>query len=144
MSDPRAEARAELNRQKIAAVLSVIKEYNSTHPIKGSLVAYKAGLSSDVGVRGAVNQLRSEAEPVCSNGVGYWYACTTLEIQNTIEELEARSRSMNNAIAGLRICRDRMIRDIQSGVTKPKHTPTPSPMIYSEDLSLDDILNQAD
>ena len=144
MSDPRAESRAELNRQKIASVLSVIKEYNSASPIKGSMVAYKAGLSSDVGVRGAVNQLRSEGEPVCSNGDGYWYASTTLEIQNTIEELEARSRSMNNAIAGLRICRDRMIRDIQSGKTKPKHTPVPNPVTYSENLSLDDILNQAD
>ena len=134
MGDPRQAAREELNRQKMAAVLSVIKGRNSLAPVTGKSIAFKTGLSSDVTVRGAINQLRQDGAAICSNGDGYWYATTAYELQSTIEELEGRVSAVNNAIAGLRIARDRMNRE----------THTEATIVIDDAWDLDDILNSAE
>jgi biotin operon repressor len=136
MSDPRQQARSEVNLHKTNAVLSVIKERNSANPVTGKTIAYKCGLTSDVSVRRAVNQLRQEGEAICSNGDGYFYAANNAELQDTIVELESRVSSVNNAIVGLRLASDRMTRE----------SPDLSILFadFTQDYDIDAILNAAE
>lgn len=58
-----------------------------------------------VAVRQIVNKLRCEGQPVCSNASGYFYAKSCEEIDNTVEQLLSRSRSINSAAQGLVLSR---------------------------------------
>jgi len=52
-------------------------------------------------IRNAVNTLRKNGEPICSDRTGYWYSESPKEIKSTIENLNNRKSAINNAIDGL-------------------------------------------
>lgn len=52
-------------------------------------------------IRAEVNRLRTEGEPIASNGNGYYIATTDEELTATIRNLESRRNAMNRAIEGL-------------------------------------------
>ena len=52
-------------------------------------------------IRAEVNRLRTEGEPIASNGSGYYIATTDEELTATIRNLESRRNAMNRAIEGL-------------------------------------------
>ena len=54
-----------------------------------------------VTLRQAVNRLRCDAQPVCSNADGYFYAENSDEINDTVTRLLGRSKKMTDAAQGL-------------------------------------------
>ena len=58
-------------------------------------------------IRKQVNALRREAEPIASNGDGYFYAETAAEVYATIRSLEKMRRGLDAAITGLELALER-------------------------------------
>lgn len=54
-----------------------------------------------IALRSIVNNLRSNGVPICSGGVGYWYADTLEELVATRKQLISRVRGIERAIEGL-------------------------------------------
>ena len=52
-------------------------------------------------IRAAVNALRSQGEPVCSDENGYYYAASGCEVQHSIRQLDSRMTKMAKAKRGL-------------------------------------------
>ena len=52
-------------------------------------------------IRREVNRLRTEGEPIASDGGGYYIATTEEELTATIRNLQSRRNAMNRAIEGL-------------------------------------------
>lgn len=52
-------------------------------------------------IRRAVNKLRSNGVPVCSNGNGYWISVDPNEIRETVNSLMGRAASIQAAVDGL-------------------------------------------
>ena len=71
-----------------------------SHPICGSAIAAAFCVSS-VEVRRLVNAARTNGDPICSSGRGYYIAKDKDEIQKTIESLQGRIAGMSNAVSGL-------------------------------------------
>lgn len=86
-----------------------ITKYIMTHsdgrqnPICGSAIAAALGISG-IEVRKRINHARNNGDPICSNAKGYYIAQDIAEIQETIDSLQGRIRSMEEAISGLQMC----------------------------------------
>jgi len=52
-------------------------------------------------LRQIINKLRCDAQPVCSDVNGYYYAKNRNEINNTLSQLLGRTRKINEAAQGL-------------------------------------------
>lgn len=52
-------------------------------------------------IRDAVNELRQDGEPICSDRNGYFYAITEMEVNRSIRQLSSRIRSIAKAQRGL-------------------------------------------
>ena len=52
-------------------------------------------------LRRLVNAARTNGDPICSSGRGYYIAKDKDEIQKTIESLQGRIAGMSNAVSGL-------------------------------------------
>lgn len=52
-------------------------------------------------LRRLVNILRCEGKPICSNAMGYFYAATQQELQETISQLTSRIQMISRARDGL-------------------------------------------
>ena len=52
-------------------------------------------------LRYAINRLRSDGHPICSSDAGYFYADKQLEIERTIQRLNANVAAMSRARNGL-------------------------------------------
>ena len=52
-------------------------------------------------LRRLVNILRCEGKPICSNAMGYFYAATQQELQETISQLTSRIQMIAKARDGL-------------------------------------------
>lgn len=52
-------------------------------------------------IREAVNKLRQEGKPICSDGNGYYIAQTVRDIENTIFSLNSRAQKILEATSGL-------------------------------------------
>lgn len=89
--------------------MHLITKYIMTHsngsknPICGSKIARAFNISS-VEVRKLINSARSDGNPICANGKGYYVAIDPAELQRTIDSIRNRIAGMNNAIAGLELC----------------------------------------
>lgn len=74
-------------------------------PIPSSSISEAFGISGQV-VRRLVNTARTNGDPICSCGRGYYIAKDRDEIQKTIESLSGRISAISSAISGLRHCLD--------------------------------------
>jgi hypothetical protein len=52
-------------------------------------------------IRECINSLRCKDFPICSDSVGYYYAATTQEINETVAQLNNRITKISNARNGL-------------------------------------------
>ena len=57
--------------------------------------------TSGDGLRGMVNKLRRQGEPIASSADGYFYAVNAGELYATIQRLKQMSRGLEAAIRGL-------------------------------------------
>lgn len=57
-------------------------------------------------LRRLVNILRCEGKPICSNAMGYFYAATQQELQETISQLTSRIQMISRA-------RDRLLKSLE-------------------------------
>lgn len=70
------------------------------HPICGSAIADAFGISG-AEVRRLVNAARTNGDPICSSGRGYYIASDRDEVQQTIDSLQGRIAGMSSAVFGL-------------------------------------------
>ena len=68
--------------------------------VNGGKLSAACGVSNRV-LRNAINELRAEEEPICSNSSGYFYASSASEVAVTMAHLASRSREMIKAREGL-------------------------------------------
>jgi UDP-N-acetyl-D-mannosaminuronic acid transferase (WecB/TagA/CpsF family) len=86
------------------ALLELVKEHDEAHPVFGKVLQAHFGFKSDEQVREIVNQLRSQAVPICASRHGYFYAEHQHQINTQIKSLEGRIQGICNAINGLKLC----------------------------------------
>ena len=92
--------------------MDMVTKYIALHsggrknPICGSRIARAFG-TTGVEIRRLVNIARCNGEPICSNGKGYYIACSKEELESTINSLEGR-------IAVMRKARDGLTRKLQT------------------------------
>lgn len=70
------------------------------HPVSGAEIA-RAFCISGVAVRRLINAARTNGDPICSNGKGYYIAKDKEELRRTIESMRGRINMMNDAVAGM-------------------------------------------
>ena len=68
--------------------------------VPSAVVEHTFGISG-ASLRQIVNRLRSNGQPVCSDGNGYFYAKNRDEINNTVTQLLRRTRKITDAAQGL-------------------------------------------
>lgn len=73
---------------------------SKSHPICSSQLMKRFD-TSGVAIRHMINAARSNGDPICSSGRGYYVAYGKDEIQQTIDSLRGRIAVMNRAIDGL-------------------------------------------
>ncbi|MBQ0165359.1 MAG: HTH domain-containing protein [Bacteroidales bacterium] len=77
-------------------ILPRAKEY----AVKSPELERRLGVSGAY-IRRAVNSLRSNGVPVCSDSNGYWISVDPVEIRATITQLNSRAASILAATSGL-------------------------------------------
>jgi len=72
-------------------------------PIRSSELCRKLNISLTRGqyIREIIHYLRSHANPICANSNGYFWAKTPDELQESIDSLKGRARSILQARQGL-------------------------------------------
>lgn len=89
--------------------MDLVTKYIMTHstgskrPIGGSEIA-RAFSVSGVEVRRLINAARSNGDPICSNGKGYYIAKDKEELRHTIESMRGRIKAMSEAVDGMEKC----------------------------------------
>lgn len=89
--------------------MDLVTKYIMTHsdggeqPICGAEIG-RAFKVSGVEVRRLINTARSNGDPICSNGKGYYIAKDSEELQRTIDSIQGRINSMSEAVAGMTKC----------------------------------------
>jgi biotin operon repressor len=68
--------------------------------VPSARIEYLFGIGG-AAVRQAVNRLRRNGHPVCSNADGYFYAKNANEINDTIGQLLGRTKKITDAAQGL-------------------------------------------
>lgn len=83
-------------------LLGCLKKYhNGADKAASSSVLEAAFAVTGREIRTAVNALRSDGEPVCSDENGYYYAANEQELQHSVRQLESRIAKMHRAKSGL-------------------------------------------
>ena len=86
--------------------MDLVTKYIMTHstgskrPGSGSESA-RAFCISGVAVRRLINAARTNGDPICSNGKGYYIAKDKEELRRTIESMQGRINMMSDAVAGM-------------------------------------------
>lgn len=83
-------------------ILSYLKKYhNGAGRAASSGVLEVAFSATGREIRTAVNALRSDGEPICSDENGYYYAVTEQELRHSIRQLDSRIGQIERAKNGL-------------------------------------------
>lgn len=77
------------------------KHHNGADKAASSGVLEAAVAVTGREIRAAVNALRSDGEPICSDENGYYYAANEQELRYSIRQLESRIGQIERAKKGL-------------------------------------------
>lgn len=69
--------------------------------VEGDLICGYIGLKSKVILRGLINEMRTEGQPIISNSKGYKYSTDVVEIVNCITALKNRANKILVAAEGM-------------------------------------------
>lgn len=85
-----------------AAILNYLmhNHIGSENAIRAKKLCKYMGLTNKL-LRKALNELRAEGQPICSDSNGYFYAANVDEIDHTISHLDDRAKEMDIARKGL-------------------------------------------
>lgn len=63
-------------------------------------------------IRREINKARSDGEPICSDGDGYYYAETPNELNHTIKRMNSRIHKQIRAREGLKKAQRKLEKDV--------------------------------
>lgn len=93
-------------------ILKLLKDNHTTEEtaIKSSEITYLTGYKG-IEIRNRINRLRVSGEPICSSNKGYYYSNNLDDVNRTINNLNSRVSSINEAIEGLYIVMDKLEKE---------------------------------